>query len=64
MDSASRPTESAAVGRYYCHSCDGEIGSVTNVYFSLLTLLVNKQFKEKINLFLGLYVPNMSLRIY
>lgn len=31
MDSASRPNESLFDGRYFCHSCDAEIGRVTDV---------------------------------
>jgi len=33
MDSASRPIDSIADNRYFCHSCDAEIGSVADVCF-------------------------------
>lgn len=31
MESASRPNEALSDSRYFCHSCDAEIGTVTDV---------------------------------
>lgn len=40
MDSASRPNDSLADSRYFCHSCDAEIVTVADVCCFILHVLL------------------------